>query len=131
MWTTQRQALVIERAFDARMAKEKDLNVRANMASEREWEASEYWGALSEIRSHRLLARARKIYLAPEGMEWITDGFANRYLSDPSLSKLNKLVVEENRKTWEFRFKIIGVAVGALTGLVGTLIGLVAIWKKK
>jgi len=130
-WAMQRQALVIEHAFDSPMAKEKDMNVRANLASEREWESSEYWGALAEYRSEQLLARARTLYLVPDGMEWVTDGYANRYLNDESLSRLHKLVVEENRKTWEFRFKVVGAAVGALTGLIGTLIGLVAIWKKK
>ena len=44
---------------------------------------------------------------------------------------MNRIVVEEARKTWEFRLKIIGGIVGALTGLAGTLIGLVAIWRKK
>ena len=68
------------------MAKAKDLNERANIANQREWEASEYWGALAEYRSKQLLARARKLYLVPDGMKWITDAYANYYLDDGSLS---------------------------------------------
>ncbi len=127
----RQQALVVEHAFDSDMANAKDSEARQVIGSDRYHEASEYWGALAEHRTNQLLERARQMYIVPEGIEWITDGYANRYLDDASLSKLNKLVVEETRKTWEFRLKVIGGVIGVLTGLVGAIIGLVAIWKKK
>jgi len=127
----RRQALVIEHAFDSDIANEKNLNARNNIASQRYYEASEYWGALAEYRTHRLLERARRLYILPGEGKWETDGYANRYLDDDSLAKVYQLVVEANRKTWDFRLKVVGVVIGSLTGLIGTLIGLVAIWKKK
>jgi hypothetical protein len=130
-WAMRRQALVVEHAFDSDMEKAKNFEARQVVASGRYHEASEYWGALAEFRTQQLLERARKLYIVPDGVEWITDGYANRYLDDASLSKLNKLVLEETRETWEFRLKVIGGVIGALTGLVGTVIGLVAVWKKK
>jgi hypothetical protein len=129
-WAIRRQALVIEHAFDSDLAKAKDLDSRQEIASQRQWEASEYWGALAEYRTNRLLSRARKLYLVPDELKWVTDGYANCYLDNDSLSKLNKIVVEEGRRAWDFRLKVMGVIVSALTGLVGTLIGLIAIWKK-
>jgi hypothetical protein len=74
----RRQALVIQHAFDSDMAKAKDLEARQVIASERYHESSEYWGALAEFRTNQLLDRARKLYLVPDGMQWITDGYANR-----------------------------------------------------
>jgi hypothetical protein len=130
-WAMRQQAAVVERAFDIDIAKAKSLEEREVVASQRYFESSEYWGALAELRTNKLLDRARKHYLIPEGMEWTTDGFANRYLDNASLSNLNKLVVEETRKHWEFRLKVIGGVIAVLTGLVGAIIGLVAMWKRK
>ena|SRR5437867_1707038 len=130
-WTMRRQALVIEHAFDSDLAKEKNYAARVDLTHQRDHEASEYWGALAEFRSRQLVNEAQKVYIPLDGMEWETDQYANRYLDSQSQSKLSKLVVEETRKTWEFRLKVIGGVIGALTGLVGTIIGLVAVWKKK
>jgi hypothetical protein len=71
------------------------------------------------------------LYIDTSNLEWESDQYANHWLSDGAQSKLNRLVVEEKRKNWEFRLKVVGGVVGALTGLAGTLIGLVAIWRKK
>jgi hypothetical protein len=84
-------------------------------------------GLITESSSHwQLKSRFFRSLLV-----WERDQYANHWLDDASQAKLNRIVVEEARKTWEFRLKIIGGIVGALTGLAGTLIGLIAIWRKK
>ncbi len=129
-WVLTRQARIIERAFASDLMKAKDWVARESIARQCESEASEYWEALAELRSRRLINRAHRLYVSTEGVEWITGNYAHRYLDNQSQTRLHKLVIEENRKTWEFRLKIIGATIGVLTGLVGTIIGLVAVWKK-
>jgi hypothetical protein len=127
----KRQARAIERAFDADLAKEKDWQERSNLMNQREYEASEYWNALADFRSHRLVLRAQKYYLDTGELKWRTDQYANRFLDDAAQAKLNRVIIEERRKKWEFRIKAVGGVLGTLTGLVGAVIGLVAVWKKK
>jgi hypothetical protein len=101
-WALVRQARVIERAFDDDLLNAKDDPKAFFMAEAmRDNEASEYWMALQERRSLKLSRRARKLHIAQGNLKWERDAYGNRYLED-----------------------------GALTGLIGTIIGLVAIWKK-
>jgi hypothetical protein len=129
-WTLQRQARVIEHAFDPEIAKakaKKDWEALQNIGGQCVHESAEYWDALAELRSNRLAKKASKRGILTEGLEWETGNYANRYLTRASETKLRRAVIEERRKDWEFRLKIIG----ALTGLVGTLIGLVALLTRR
>jgi hypothetical protein len=131
VWSLQRQALVIEQAFDSAYKAAGSWEERQGILQQRDYEASEYWNAVTAFRSRKLVNRAEKLYIDTSNLEWERDQYANHWLCDGAQSKLNRLVVEEERKAWEFRLKVIGGVVGALTGLAGTLIGLVAIWRKK
>jgi len=125
-WALRRQARVIEHAFDAELAEakvKKDWEALQVTLSERHNESAEYWDALAEFRSNRLVRKAAKRGLPTEGAEWETGNYGNRYLTRTSETTLRRTVIEERRRDWEFRLKIIG----ALTGLMGTLIGLVAL----
>jgi len=129
-WATERQALVIEHAFDPELseaARAKNWDAEQAIAQRRDFEASEYWHRLAELRSHKLVRRARKLHLPVDGVKWVTGNYANRYLDSASEEQLFRAIREEERKNWEFRIKVIG----ALTGLIGTLIGLVSVWKHK
>ncbi len=97
---------------------------------DRAFEADEYRNALAELRSRQLVRRAQKHYVRLDGLVWDSDQYGNQYLSNATESQLYQAVKEERRKAWEFRLKIIGILTTALTGLVGTIIGLVAILKK-
>jgi hypothetical protein len=125
-WSLKRQALVIEHAFDSDLAVAKDTEARESVVMQRDFEAGEYWNALAALRSRRLVDRAQKLYVPLDGLKWDTDQYANRFLDNPSEGKLYRAIREEQRRTWDFRIKVIG----ALTGLIGTIIGLVAIWKR-
>jgi hypothetical protein len=131
VWTSQRQALVIERAFDSDLAQAKGWEERQAIAASRDSEAREFWNAAAAFRSRQLVNRAQKLYIDTSSLEWEEDQYANHWLKNAAQAKLNHVVVEETRKTWEFRLKLIGGFIGALTGLAGTIIGLIAIWKKK
>ena len=66
-------------------------------------------------------------------MVWKDDQMGNRYLDETSESRLFHAIKDERYKTWEFRLKVLGVLgtlIFALTGIIGSLIGLIAIWKK-
>ncbi len=125
-WTFKRKALTIEEAFDDDLAAAKDAEARHVVLQQRAFEADEYWNALAERRSRHLENQARKLYLSVDGLEWQIDSYANRYLDSASQSKLHRAIIEERRKIWGFRLKVIG----ALTGLVGAAIGLLAFLDK-
>lgn len=126
-WSLKRQGLVIEHAFDPDLAAAgNNLEARQSIVMQRDFEAGECWNALAALRSRRLVDRAQKLYVSLDGLKWDTDQYANRFLDNPSEAKLYRAIREEQRRTWDFRIKVIG----ALTGLIGTIIGLVAIWKR-
>lgn len=125
-WTLQRQARLIEHTFDAEVAEakaNKDWEALQIIGSQCHGESAEYWDALADLRSQRLEKKASARGVSTEGVEWETGVYGNRYLSQASETKLRRALIEERRRDWEFRLKVIG----ALTGLVGTLIGLVAL----
>lgn len=124
-WAIKRQALIIERAFDDDLAKAKDEEARHYVLQQMDFEAREYWNKLSEIRSRKLVNQAQK-YIAVDDVVWHSDEYANRYLDNATQVKLRRLILEERHKDWEFRLKV----VAALTGLFGTLIGLLAFLEK-
>src|SRR5438552_15626272 len=123
------QARAIEAAFDSDLARAKNWNDRQQIISQRDFEASEYWCALSAIRSLRLTSRAHKLYISLENLKWEDDQFGNRYLNWDSEIKLGRAVQEETRRLWEFRLKIVTGVLANLTGIIGAF-GLAAILTK-
>jgi hypothetical protein len=127
MWALKLQAIVIEHAFDSDLAKaENDWEARNQILAMREFEASEYWGALADIRSHHLANKARKMGVLPSGIKWHMDQYSNHFLDDETQSSLQRTIRDERRKDWDFYFKVVSIVVGTVTGLVGALIGLLA-----
>jgi hypothetical protein len=123
----ERQAGVIEHAFDAELAAAKGAKERHLVEAQRDHEASEYWDELAELQSHKLVRSANKLHILIDSLEWKRGNYGNHYLDSKTQAQLYRAIREEKRKSWEFRMKVIG----ALTGLVGTIIGLVAILKRK
>lgn len=58
MWTLQRQALVIEQAFDTAYKAAGSWEERQGIIQQRDYEASEYWNAVTAFRSRKLATRA-------------------------------------------------------------------------
>jgi len=86
------------------------------------------------ILTHRLLAKARNFHLSlqdlpvPSNQEshWKEGEFGHNYLSDRSYAALHRAIWQARKEYWDLWLKIIG----AVTGLVGASIGLLALLKK-
>ncbi len=77
-WAIERQARVIERAFDFELSRVQDAEAREGIEHRRYLEASEFWDALAELRGTRLMSRARKLHIPSENLEWETGSYGNR-----------------------------------------------------
>jgi len=93
---------------------------------QRSWETDEYEDKILAIRSRKLTADADKLYVYIPDLQWEMGNYGDRYLERASASKLYLAVKEQKDKIREYRLKL----AGACTGIIGALIGLVAVWKK-
>jgi hypothetical protein len=125
-WALILQAKAVERAFDADISKAKSEKERDNLTSRCQYDVEPFYGALDALRSRRLFRKAQKLHIATEDLKWQEDEWGHSSISNASQSKLARSIKEDERATWEFRFKIIA----SLIGLIGALIGLIAILKK-
>jgi CRISPR/Cas system CSM-associated protein Csm4 (group 5 of RAMP superfamily) len=90
--------------------------------------------------SDELLYEAQRLYLPTpshdDKQKWDSDHSLyspTRYLTPEAMTELRGAIRKERaeqRVVFEWWLKVLGGAVGILTGLIGALIGLVAIWKK-
>jgi hypothetical protein len=90
--------------------------------------------------SDELCFQAQRLYLPTPRFDdeekWESDGALNsptRYLTAEAMTDLRSAIrkeLAERRAVVESWLKVVGGSIGILTGLVGALIGLVAIWKK-
>jgi len=90
--------------------------------------------------SDELQYEAQKLYLPTPSLndeqKWDSDHSLHsptRFLTPEAMLELRSAIRKERteqRAVIEWWFKILGGAVGIITGLVGALIGLIAIWKK-
>ena len=73
-----------------------------------------------------LIAKARRLYVPLDDLIWETGHFGQRFLTPASEAKLFNALKVARRDNWELWVKIIL----ALSGLVGALTGMLAVWKK-
>jgi hypothetical protein len=127
--TLTRQSSLVYRSFEIEIAdaRAKGNSVKADsLDQDRHFELQEYEEGISAIRTRRLLAKSRRLYLYLPDLKWERGAFGHSFLEAESLSKLYHSVREESSKRAELRLKLIG----ALTGIIGALIGLAAVLKK-
>ena len=129
-WAIERQARVIEHAWDSELKQAKNQGEREDIYAHRRFEAEEYWGELAQFRSRKLTRLAQKLYIHLDNLEWETGNYGHRVLSDESERRLYHAVREERQKVWEFRLKVITAIGSLLLGLIGALIGLVSVAKR-
>ncbi len=129
IWALKRQARVIYRAFDADLAKaraSKDADEINSLEQQRYFETSEYEDRILSIQSRRLVADAENLYVYIPDLQWEHGNYGDRYLDRTSISKLYHAVKEQKDKNKEYRLKL----AGAIIGIIGALIGLIAVLKK-
>jgi hypothetical protein len=96
-------------------------------------EVSEYQTRLNFIRTLKLLRKANKlgIEVPDKQTDWFTDAYnvqadaTYKVLTELGEARVRNLIRKQRREDMEWWIKVIG----ALTGLIGVLIGLVAILK--
>lgn len=120
---------MIYHAFDADLAKakaSKDTNEYHSLLNQQGFEVAEYLQKLRSIRSRRLLMEAERLYIHIPDLKWEDGAYGEHYLDAASQSKLYYAVKEQKDKIREYRLKL----ATPITGIIGALIGLIAIWKK-
>ena len=123
------QARVIYRAFDTDLAKakaSKNTDEFDSLEQQRHWETSEYEDRILAIQSRRLVADAERLYVYISDLQWERGNYGDRYLDRVSISELYHAVKKQKDEIREYRLKL----AGAITGIIGALIGLIAVWKK-
>jgi hypothetical protein len=126
IWALNRQASIVSRAFDAEVKQAKTYEDRQGIESEQIFEISQYEEAIQMIQSQRLANEARKLYVYIPDLQWETGESGGRYLTEKSLSILYHAVKTQKDSIRDYRIRFISV----LTGVIGALIGLLAMWKK-
>ena len=129
VWSLKWKSRVIHCAFDAELAKAKLDGKRddfGGLEQQRHWETSEYEDKILAIRSRKLMADANRLYVYIPDLQWETGNHGDHYLKRVSASKLYLAVRKQKDKIREYRLKL----AGACTGIIGALIGLIAVWKK-
>lgn len=104
------------------------------------YEELEIEAAEKKAISDDLMYQAQRLYLPTPSLndqqKWDSDHALyspTRYLTAEAMTELRATIRKERaerRAVLEWWLKVLGGAVGILTGLIGTVIGLVAIWKK-
>lgn len=126
IWALRRQSEIVSRAFEADLRKAKSTEERERLEYEQYFELSEYDEAIQAIHTKRKLADARELFVHIPDLKWETGQWGSRYLNEESLSKLHQAIKSQKDSIRDYRIRFIS----ALTGIIGALIGLLAIWKK-
>ena len=126
IWALRRQSNIVSREFEAELRKARTFEERERLEYEQYFELSEYDEAIQAIHSKTLLADARELFVYIPDLKWETGQGGSRYLNEESLSKLHQAVKTQKDSIRDYRIRFLS----ALTGIVGALIGLLAIWRK-
>jgi hypothetical protein len=139
----RRQALEKEYNKTAKEAKrKKDQHIVDEWYSVNHWEIDSIDAEIKHNDTRDLLDKAESLYLPTpargEESKWISKEDLNSFenfsvLTPDAMTELRSAIRKEHREqreAVESWAKIMGVIITICTGLIGTVIGLVAIWKK-
>jgi len=140
IWLRRREAEKFERSFKPSLEKAKqdrDWEEQRRIQDEMFGYGREYWDEFHELETILLLRKASRLHVnvarsVEDASNWHQGHFGHRYLVGDVFNEVHRLVVQGQRETWEFRLKIVGVVgtiLAALTGIIGAVIGLVAVLK--
>jgi hypothetical protein len=126
VWALKRQSRIVARAFEADLKHAKNRDEREQLEYQQYFELSEYDEAIQTIHSKRLLAEARELFLFVPDLKWENGQWGGRFLTEECLSRLHYAVKAQKDIIRDYRIRF----ATAITGIIGALIGLLAIWKK-
>jgi hypothetical protein len=128
MWSLQRQIDLVHNACrqQARKVERLDRDAADLIEYDAMFEVQQRTEELYEIQSHWLKEKARHLYITVPKLEWENGEYGSRFLTADSRAKLDAAVREQRDKRRDFWLRVIG----ALTGVIGALIGLFAFLKK-
>ncbi len=126
VWALKKQSSIVSRAFEIDLKHARNSDDRERLEYERYFELSEYDEAIQTIHSRRLMAGARELFIYIPDLKWEEGKWGGRFLDEESLSKLHHAVKAQKDSIRENQIKI----ATALIGIIGALIGLLAVWKK-
>jgi hypothetical protein len=140
---TRRRKLEKEFSGVSREAKrKKDNHIVDEWYSVNGWEFASIDAEIKHNDTRDLLDEAEGLYLPTplpgDGTKWISKDDLNSFenfsvLTPDSMTELRSFIRKERRErreTVESWAKIVGAIITICTGLVGAVIGLVAVWKK-
>ena len=125
VWALRRQSHIVSRAFEIELRGAKNSDDRERIEYERYFELSEFEEAIQTIHSRRLIAAARELFVYIPEMRWEDGQYGGRFLDQESISRLHHAVKTQKDSIRDYRLKWIT----AITGVIGALIGLLAILK--
>jgi hypothetical protein len=120
------EARIVSDAHDATLKAAKTKQDREVIEFQLQDDACEYADAIASIQSRKLAAQAEDLFVYLTDLKWEQGNYAERYLDRASLSRLFHAVKEQKDKNRDYRLRM----AGALTGIIGALIGLLAILRK-
>jgi hypothetical protein len=126
IWALKRQSSIVSHAFEADLKQARNRTEREELEYQRYFELGEYDEAIQTIHSKRLTAEARELFVFVPDLKWEQGQWGGRFLNEESLSKLHYAVKAQKDIIRDYRIRFASV----LTGIIGALIGLLAIWKK-
>jgi hypothetical protein len=116
----------VAHAFEHDLKHAQNSEERERIETGKYFELSEYDEAIQTIHTRRLMAQARDLFIFVPDLTWDDGRWGGRFLNEESLSKLHLAVKAQKDSIRDFRIRY----ASAITGIIGALIGLLAVWKK-
>jgi hypothetical protein len=121
-----------------RASEGEDYQARFDVLNEEQERLNRIDDEIAETISFYLVSKAEKLNLpAPDYFDegaWVTSRRTGlRRLNEKALAEFQSAVRMEQKERlqlWELRAKVVGGALTGLTGVIGALIGLIAIFKR-
>jgi len=126
VWALKQQSRIMSRTYETSLKHAKTSAERQELEFEQYIDLSEYEEAIQTIHSRHLMAKARELFIFIPDLKWKEGQFGGRFLEEESLSRLHHAVKAQADTIRDYRLRL----ATAATGIIGALIGLLAVWKK-
>lgn len=138
MWKYKRERRKLDkemRRIRVEARQKKDEQIYEDWCAEHTWKFDVNDAAINGIKTDSLVKQAEKFYLAvpdkSDENKWTRDATDSLVLTPEAMRELGAAIRRARRESFEWWVKVVGGAIGIVTGLVGALIGLIAVWKRK